>query len=148
MTVLQAIRWGVNAWELDINPITIQHCWLKLQVLGPKYGPQSEEEAQAEGWVEPDLTVVINQLEKQIQALANQNRIKSAMSIATFLNPPMEDLVPTETLDLNDIAEAYCQGDREYETEEEDVLIPLVTEKEALQALEHLRLYEETARRR
>lgn len=49
MNVLQAIRWGIAAWEDDVTPTTIQNCWVKSRVLGPKYGPQTEQAARHTG---------------------------------------------------------------------------------------------------
>ena len=45
MNVLRAIRWGITAWEQDVIATTIANCWLKSQVLGSNYAPQTEQEA-------------------------------------------------------------------------------------------------------
>ena len=46
MNILMAIRWGISAWTEDISSTIIANCWLKSRVLGPKYGPQTQEEAE------------------------------------------------------------------------------------------------------
>lgn len=33
MHVLRAIRWGIQAWEGDVTPTTIQSCWRRSQCI-------------------------------------------------------------------------------------------------------------------
>jgi DDE superfamily endonuclease len=49
MNVLQAIRWGIAAWNQDVTSITITNCWLKSRVLGPSYGPITRDAAIQDG---------------------------------------------------------------------------------------------------
>jgi len=34
MDVLKAIRWGINAWHLEVSDDTVRNCWLKSGLLG------------------------------------------------------------------------------------------------------------------
>ena len=43
MNVFQAIWWSISAWKNDVSKKTIKQCWIKSQVLAPKYGPSKEE---------------------------------------------------------------------------------------------------------
>lgn len=149
MNVLQAVRWVIAAWEADVTPTTIQNSWLKSLVLGPnhwsRYGPQTE------GW-ESDVcedTQMLNdtivQMDQQIYSLVQQERIGSAMDIATFVNPD-DEMVDDNDEDLCEaLVEVYSTGgiQRDHETDEEDVLEAPVQDEEALELLSRLRLYEE-----
>ena len=150
MTVLQAIRWGMTAWEDGVTATTIQNCWIKSRVLGPKYGPQTEQAARYSGWTDEVLEDTriydnaLSQIEANIKTLATQQRIKSAMNIAQFLNPKDENVDDIDDDLVDTIAKVYSQGDeRIYETDEEDVSEPSIKSNEALQLLKRLQLYEE-----
>lgn len=65
------------------------------------------------------------------------------MAIGQLLNPSEEEVDDKSDEIVGGIAKAYSTGDRTYETDEEDVVIPRVSHAEALQALQTLRLFEE-----
>ena len=65
------------------------------------------------------------------------------MAIGQFLNPQEENVDDGEEVIVDEIAKAYSIGDRNHETDEEDVIVPKVRYSEAMQALQKLRLYEE-----
>ena len=145
--VLQAIRWAIAAWD-DVTPTTIRNCWIKSGVLGPKAGPHTE------GWkvqVADDdeiLNDTMTQMEQQIESLTKRKRIKSGMNIATFVNPVeeiVEDNDDDDDLFVESLVEIYSTGgvQRDHETDEEDVAEALIEDKEALELLSRLRLYEE-----
>ena len=151
MNILRALRWSISAWD-DIEQSTIQRCRLKARVISAKYGPETEADAKAKGWIDRalidqdqdkalDFTVV--QLTNQIQALKDQQRIKTAMSVDAFLNPIQEQVEDSKEAVIDDIVAAHIAGDREYETDEEEVSVARIQENEALQLLYHLHLYEE-----
>ena len=149
MNVLQAIRWGIDAWEQDVTETTINNCWVKSRVLSAKYGPVNREEAENMGWhqkVKEDNSsydVVISSMAQQIHHLVHQDRIAKAMSITQFLNPQEEDVYDTEEVLIDDIVNSYSREERAYETNEEDVIMPRIRHNEAILALQTLRLYEE-----
>ena len=145
MNVLQAIRWGITAWEDDVTPATIQNCWIKSEVLGSKYRPRTEE---WEKQVDEDNQILedtMTQIEQRIQHLISEERIVSGMDAATFVSPA-DEVVDDDDDDLfESLVEAYSMGgvQREYETDEEDVAVAPIEEDEALTLLTRLRLYEE-----
>ena len=143
--VLKAIQWLIDAWEHDVTPTTIRNCWNESGLLAPDYGPRDE------GWknyVYEDKRALINiiaQIERQIQSLAQQKQIRSAMEAVRFINPADEKVDNYDEDHFELILEAYSLGGamRDHETDEEDVTVGLVKESEALDLLSRLRLYEE-----
>ena len=86
---------------------------------------------------------VAQEIEQGIRDLARQNRLTEAMSIDQFLNPLDKSIDNMAEIVVDEIAKAYSVGERLYETNEEDIIIPKVEHGEALQALDLLCLYEE-----
>jgi DDE superfamily endonuclease len=132
MHVLQAMRWGITAWREGITNTTIANCWVKSRVLGPKYGPINKFAAIAGGWDEAVAQdeARIRETELQLGAtitmLAEQDRIQSAMSTSAFLNPADEAVDDSDEEILDSIVEAYSEGDRVQETDEEPMEVVLV----------------------
>ena len=143
--VLKAIHWLIEAWQNDVTPTTIRNCWNKSGLLAPEYGPPDD------GWknyvYEDDqvLDDTMVRIERQIQSLAEEKRIRSAMEVATFINPANEMIDDDDEDHFESILEAYSVSGamRDHETDEEDVTVELVKESEALDLLSRLRLYEE-----
>jgi hypothetical protein len=52
MHVLRAIEWGVQAWEWDVTPATIQSCWRRSQCIDFGAFP-----APVDIWTESEETV-------------------------------------------------------------------------------------------
>jgi hypothetical protein len=50
ITLLYAVRWGIDAWQENVTQITITNCWLKSKVLGPNYTPMTRWQAEQSGW--------------------------------------------------------------------------------------------------
>ena len=145
MNVLQAIRWAVAAWEVDVTPTTIQECWIKSRILESKCVPQSE------GW-EIDVYAdnqmfddTMTQLEQRIQHLVQQKSIRSATNTARFVNPDEEIVDDNGEHTFESIVETHSRGgaERDHETDEEDVDEARIEDEEALELLSRLRLYEE-----
>ena len=65
------------------------------------------------------------------------------MTIGQFLNPQGEEVDDDLEVIMDKIAKAYSTGDRTYETDEEDIVIPRVGYSEVIKALQKLHLYEE-----
>ena len=83
------------------------------------------------------------QIQATIRRLKDRDHIQSVMRIDEFLNP-VEEVVEDTEEDLEDhIVAIYDGHESEYETEEEEVIVSRVQNKDALRALETLRLYEE-----
>ena len=150
MNVLQAIRWGIAAWE-DVTPTTIRNAWIVSNVVGREGRPIDED--QDEEWnnaVIKDnrlLDDMVAAMKQQIKDLERRNRIQSAMNVDTFINPAHE--IVDDSVDDDDFEgsflEAYGPGaiERDHETDEEDVTVDQIGEDEALKLLSDLRLYEE-----
>ena len=155
MNVLQALRWGIDVWDNDITENTIYRCWLKSRLLVGRAGGTGEEHrAVHSGWTE--YAAENDQEEEEARSfcisatekLKQQNRIKKAMYIGNFLNP-VEERVDDKDEDILELVvqKTYSKGptaERAYESDEEDLpQEPRITEKEAIQLLKRLRLYEE-----
>ena len=81
------------------------------------------------------------QIQATIRRLKDRDHIQSVMRMDEFLNP-VEEVVEDTEEDLEDqIVAIYDSHEREYETEEEEVIVSRVQNKDALRALETLRLY-------
>ena len=106
-----------------------------------KYGYLNEARAQ-EQETEQRL-----QIQATIRRLEDRGHIQSAMHIGEFLNPVeevVEDNEEDNEEDLKDhIVAIYGDHEMEYETGEKEVIVSRVQNKDALRALETLRLYEE-----
>ena len=149
MNVLQAIRWGVAAWE-DVTPTTIRNAWIVSNVMGREGRPMDENEEWENAVIKDkrlfDSMVVA--MEQQMKNLERRNRIQSAMNILTFISPAHETV---DDMDLDDddfgesFVEIYGTGavERDHETDEEDVTVEQFGEDAALKLLSDLRLYEE-----
>ena len=150
MNVLQALHWGIAAWREGITDTTIANCWVQSRVLGPKYGPINRFTATESGWQEAidqdnaQIQETEAQIGASIQKLADQERIHSKMNISAFLNP-VNELVDDEDEEiLQDVVDSYTEGDRMYETDEEEPPeVPRVHQQEAIDALQLLQRYEE-----
>lgn len=149
ITVLQAIRWGIESWEAGVTETTIHNCWVKARVLGPKMGPCTEREARDSGWDEDIaadkaiLDTVTKEVGQGITSLLSQDRIKSAMAIETFLNPIEERVIDTDDDMLEAVAEAYSTEERLFESDEDEDPTPIVRAQDVLYGLRMLRLHEE-----
>jgi DDE superfamily endonuclease len=153
LTILQAIRWIISAWQNDITVPTIANCWLQSRVLAPKIGPQTREEAEKAGWRE-DLkaeemryNATMRLIDTSIRALAELKRIEEAMAVAQFINPDTERVQDDDEEDLDcvldQVAESYSQESTLADPEEVEQVIPPIKIADALASLATLRLYEE-----
>ena len=106
-----------------------------------KYGYLNETRAQ-EQETEQRL-----QIQATIRRLEDRGHIQSAMRIGEFLNPVEEVVEDNEEDNEEDlkghIVAIYGDHEREYETEEKEVIVSRFQNKDALRVLETLRLYEE-----
>jgi hypothetical protein len=87
MTILQAVRWGIDAWQDDITQVIISNCWLKSRVLGPNYTPMTRWQAEQDGWQEATLreeeklSATIQQISTTLRHFEDQGRIKEAVPV-------------------------------------------------------------------
>jgi hypothetical protein len=130
MSVLQAIRWGIEAWSFDMKTDTIRNCFNKA------LHHNDEEELQ-----DIDLLTAI---ETSFRRLQLSNRIQDIMNINEFLNPGGEE-VEDSLMQIDDVI--LCQFAKTQDEDDEDANIfeptPLISIQAALESLQTLRLYEE-----
>lgn len=149
MHVLQAIRWGIAAWNQDVTNVVIANCWLKSRVIGPKYGPITRSIAIQNGWEEAiaqndaQMRNTYTEIGDSIQLLQNQERIRTAINISAFLNPTDEDVNDEEDDILTHVVDSYAEGDRAEETDEEPAEVIPIKQSDAMEAVRLLQAYEE-----
>ena len=151
MNVLQAIRWGVAAWE-DVTPTTVRNAWTNSNMQRREGRPidQDEDEEWQNAVTEDNrlFDSMVVAMEQQIKDLERRNRIQSAMGIGAFINPAHET-VDDRAVDDDDFEESFFETygtvavERDHETDEEDVTVDQIGEDTALKLLSDLRLYEE-----
>ena len=94
MHVLNAIRWGITAWEQDILSETITNCWIHSTMLGVKMGPfTSNNNAKRQH------NQLYKELERRIKALKDAGKIRETININNFINPP-DKIVKDEDSDI------------------------------------------------
>ncbi|KAB8236598.1 uncharacterized protein BDW43DRAFT_308275 [Aspergillus alliaceus] len=135
MIVLQAIRWAISAWGLDLSDDTIRKCFKNALSTGAIEGTCNQQP--------------VKEIEVGLPHLQISNSVVNVMDIHSFPNPTGEeindDLVNTDFIVLNQFATA--EGPEEDEEEDDDIEWaqppPLISISEALDGLYNLRLYEE-----
>jgi predicted transcriptional regulator len=146
MHVLRAVRWGIQAWEWDVDSSTIQACWRRSQAIN--YGafpavPRSP-------WTECETEV--NSLYQDLYRLKQRGVIQSIPAVHDYISPysgPWNERIDDhgELEDLvDDIVATRIQQEVDEEEEDGQLIkepLPLITSHEALEALHILRRYEE-----
>ncbi|EER25802.1 hypothetical protein CPC735_042460 [Coccidioides posadasii C735 delta SOWgp] len=133
MNILKALCWRIQAWNINIVSVTIQHCFQR--VLFKKTDVLSE-----------DLSII--QISNDFQWLRMISGIQNLMKIENFLNPAQE-VVEDSSEDLErHIIEQLELEELEDEEEKEKETINLeadlqISTTEALDMVKRLRLYEE-----
>ncbi|KAI0993065.1 hypothetical protein K3495_g15119 [Podosphaera aphanis] len=132
VNALKAIHWSIQAWN-SVTELTIKNCWSKTKILPIEHQPTFDLQVAEEARF---LRLVARlELERRIQhAMSNENLLNSdAKLVEDILNhgDPEEQIV--ELFDPPII----------YESAEEEEILPSITDKQALKALNTLRLYEE-----
>lgn len=128
MNVLKALRWGIQAWHLDVKDQTIQNCFIKA-LMEKEINTQSDDGA-------------IQMVSQGLQQLQSSSRIRDLMDVNTFLNPVDEKVEDSiEKIDEDILARYGPEIDAESDEEYEE--LPRISFNEALDALKNLRLHEE-----
>lgn len=131
MNVLKAVRWSIQAWQA-VTTEAIQNCWKRSGLVVNN----SSDLLPLQG-LEQELVQLMTGLQRQ-------ERIQQAMSVHTLLNLEIE--VIQDQLDDVDLTEQIAQQfdpQPDYESDEEEEVIPKITTLQALHAVELLQLYEE-----
>ncbi len=146
MHVLRAVRWGIQAWENDVQPATIQSCWRRSQALDFRQHPQPPPDL----WTESEHEV--DAIRQGLIRMKNEGFITTIPNIHEYISPYSG--VWSERVDdegeLNDLVDDIVAHNTQQEVdlvEEEGQLIrellPPVSHTEALLTLHTLRRYEE-----
>lgn len=107
ITILQALRWCSQSWNIDVTNTTIQNCWRKATI---SKLPLSEEE-NTEQVVDPEITALYNSVRDSAQ-------IREMMTLSNFLNPEDETPINIEQEDaLQQLIERHIGVD--YQENEE-----------------------------
>jgi hypothetical protein len=132
MNVLKAIRWGIQAWKIDLKTSSIENCFHKAL---------NEKTLSSPSLGDSD---VIAEISKDLMQLQISSRFHDLMDIEQFLNPAEEKVDDGDDINMLDQAILAQFGpDIEAESDEEIEVQPIITHVEALEALSKLRLYQE-----
>lgn len=129
MNILKALRWGMQAWDIDMSTATIKHCFQRALFKNTAVPPE-------------DLSII--QISNDFQRLCTISAIQNPMDIENFLNPA-EEVVEDCPKDLEQHIIEQLEPE-EPEDEEETIYMeedPQITVTEALDMVKRLRLYEE-----
>jgi hypothetical protein len=134
VTLLHAIRWPVAAWN-EVTQVTIEKCWYKSTCFKKPSIALEEELA-----IDADIA--------ELQAAIERLRIPAdeRMNINNFINPPDEAIIDENNDIMESVIERHTievEGEESGVSEdEEEAFIPKVLMKEAIKAIELLKLYE------
>jgi hypothetical protein len=130
MTILQALRWAIPAWNIDLKDDIIRQCFKKALTI--------------EDITEIDEKDLMNEIQQGIQKLELSNHIQEAMSIRQFLNPADEQ-VNDDVVDLDDNTTSQFDPANGASDDDDDAweALPQISPAEALECLYKLRLFEE-----
>jgi hypothetical protein len=127
--VLNAIRWGIKAWEA-VEPTTIAKCWAK----GIKERDQWAESSE-----------ILQEIQSEANTLAREaGQIQEIINIRNFINPEDEAIVDSSE-DLVDlvVAQYTIEEDKEEDHAKDQLVACQISISEAIIALETLKLYQE-----
>jgi hypothetical protein len=137
INILKAVRFAVDAWNLDVKDVTFFSCFLKSHV--KTYGPHAFNGVHVAA--QENVNQVVQTIQMDTTTLRTNGVIQEVMNIQRFLNPAEETVTDTmEDLDAR-ILGSVQQG-QDAESDEEVEELPAVTITDAITALEHLRLHE------
>ncbi|EPY50412.1 hypothetical protein SPOG_05200 [Schizosaccharomyces cryophilus OY26] len=129
VNILQAVRWMVDIWEYQIEPATIAGYFRRSGVLGPLLEAEPEPS---------ETSRIVSQLQQTVSRFDSQ---KTA-DIENFIDPPEELNQDQDGLLVNQVA-AHFLPDRDFETDEDEIIEPYVSLKDASKALEIILKYEQ-----
>jgi len=131
-TILNAIRWLIDAWRNDVSIETITNCWRHSQLFGPCYGPEPRP---------PDFSEEAH-LQRLAEELLAAGKIKTVMDMANFINPPEEAVEDSGDDLIEHIAETFSEAREPEEEDGEQQLPQPITTTAALQAVNLLVQFE------
>ncbi|EPX73104.1 ARS-binding protein [Schizosaccharomyces octosporus yFS286] len=129
INILQAVRWMVDIWDYQIEPATIAGYFRRSGVLGPLLEAEPEPS---------ETSRIVSQLQQTVSRFDPQ---KSA-DIENFIDPPEELRENRDGQLVNQIAAQFLP-DRDYETDEDEIIEPAVSLKDASKALDVILKFEQ-----
>jgi hypothetical protein len=130
MTILQALRWAISAWNIDLKDDTIQQCFKKALAIKDSIEIHEKE--------------VMDEIQQGLQKLQLSHNIQEAMSLSQFLNPADEqvndNITNLDDIIISQFAPETCESDDDDDAWEP---LPQISPADALECLYKLRLFEE-----
>ena len=144
MHVLQAIQWGISAWEFNVTKATIQACWSQSQCVNFDQFSQPP----LDHWTES--AEELNSIQQILYKMRNKEYILDVSSniqeyISLYSDPwseRVDDEDNSEKL-VDDIVSHYLSEEIENDEDQTAVSLPPITHCQALDALHTLQRYEE-----
>ena len=133
ITILDAIRWAISAWDIDLSMETIHNCFKKALSLDDSNSIQPLHNQE-----------LVKEMERGLQRLELANNIQQAIDINQFLNPADEQ-VHDDLMSVDDavLSQFSSQENEEQEEDEDWRVLPQILAPEALESLYKLQLHEE-----
>ncbi|KAL1952465.1 hypothetical protein VTO42DRAFT_5292 [Malbranchea cinnamomea] len=123
MNVLKAIRWGVQAWEVDLKMETIQKCFQKALTDPEIDGTDSD---------------IYSEITRDLARLQLSSPIHNLIDIDQFIDPK-DEVVEDDIERLDEQILAQFGPEIEVESDEETEVLPKISNADALEALKKLR---------
>ena len=76
MNVLQALRWGIDAWEYDVTATTIFNCWKKSRVLVGRYHTADPRRDEHSGWANHVAEDDESRQEDQLRLISRSSNLR------------------------------------------------------------------------
>src|SRR6266496_1126104 len=133
VNMLHVVRWAILAWD-EVTKETIENCWVKSTCLGKV---QTVEKI-LKGWEEREA--VINEAQELLDELERRRVIKQKMTVEMLINTPGEEVEDSQDDALQQVIDIFYQ---EPELEPEESELQKIKEREVLEMLQKLQLYEE-----
>jgi hypothetical protein len=129
VTILNAIRWAMEAWQLDLSNELIQNCFTRA------LAGQFNKEVVS--------TQLLRELQVSLDRLAS-SYIRDVMTLEQFLNPPEEQVVDNlDNLDSIILSQFTAQAAESDDNDDGYEVLPKISASEALECLYKVRLFEE-----
>jgi hypothetical protein len=150
VTILQAVRWGIDAWQEDITQVTIANYWLKSRVLGSNYTPMTRFQAEKSSWKEAvareedKLQSTMQQISAILRTFEDEERIKEAVPIQEYIEPASERAQDGSTEEdlVEEIVASYSLTPEDVPNDDLEPVVP-IRHSQALAAVQVLKDWEE-----
>ena len=96
MHVLHAVRWGIEAWENDVTPTTIQNCWARSQAVNFGQFPRPPPDL----WLESQH--LVDEIQIGLSRMRQAGYILEVLNVQDYISPyaeRVEDTCPDDLVD-------------------------------------------------